>query len=52
MESMEEPTMENRVVSQSSLSSEFSYKAHADLILHLTEECKCSLTEEDVDTKP
>jgi hypothetical protein len=52
MESMEDSTMENRVVNQSSLSSEFSYKAHADLILRLTEECKCSLTKEDADAKP
>jgi hypothetical protein len=29
----------------------FSCKAHTDLILRLTKECKCSLTEEDVDAK-
>ena len=44
--------MENRDVSQSSLSSEFSYESHANLILRLTEECKCSLTEEDAYAKP
>jgi hypothetical protein len=27
------------------------YKTHTDLILHLTEECKCNLTEEDADAK-
>jgi hypothetical protein len=30
----------------------FSYEAHTDMILRLTEECKCSLTEEDADAKP
>jgi hypothetical protein len=29
---------------------EFPYQSHIDLILRLTKECKCSLTEEDTDT--
>jgi hypothetical protein len=32
--------------------NEFSCKTHTDLRSCLTEECKCSLTEEDVDAKP
>jgi hypothetical protein len=38
-----------RLSAQSSPVNGFSCKAHTDLILHLTEECKCSLTEEDAD---
>jgi hypothetical protein len=42
----------DRLSTQSSLVNNFSCKSHTDLILHLTEGCKCSVTEENVDAKP
>jgi hypothetical protein len=41
-----------RLSAQSSPVNGFFCKAHTDLILRLTEECKCSLTEEDADAEP
>jgi hypothetical protein len=52
MESMENLAVKGRLSAQSSPVNGFSCKAHPDLILRLTEECKCSLTEEDADAKP
>jgi hypothetical protein len=43
--------VEGRLSAESSLSWIFC-EAHTHLILRLTEECKCSLTEEDADAKP
>jgi hypothetical protein len=51
MESMENLAMECRLPSKSSMSW-ISCEAHIVLILRLTKECKCSLTEEDADAKP
>jgi hypothetical protein len=39
-------------LARGTLASYFFYKAHTDLTSCLTGECKCRLTEEDVDTKP
>jgi hypothetical protein len=41
-----------RLSAQISHVNRFFCKAHTDLILRLTKECKCSLTKEDADTKP
>jgi hypothetical protein len=41
-----------KLSAQSSPIKGFSCKDHTDLILCLTEECKCSLTKEDADIKP
>jgi hypothetical protein len=46
MESMETSDVEADCQPKVPLSNEFSYKAHADLRSHLTEECKSILTEE------
>jgi hypothetical protein len=52
MESMEELAVEGRLSAESSPINRFSCKAHTDLISRLTEECKWSLTEEDVEAEP
>jgi hypothetical protein len=40
-----------RLLVESSPFNDFFCKAHTDLRSHLTEECKCTLAEEDADTK-
>jgi hypothetical protein len=52
MKIMEEPAMENRVVSPWYPYEWFFLQAHTDLRSRLTKECKCGLTEEDADAKP
>jgi hypothetical protein len=41
-----------KTVSQKFPCHGFSHEAHTDPFLHLTAECKCIMTEEDVDAKP